>query len=202
MKKRMNLLNKFFGSSYIKESVTKKLDLLKEENIPYLLEEDFITLYFKDNMILIPMTEKGKKIAVCTEDFINKLKKYEDDIIEFLEENDISGLQISYIEDILDTYYNLNLKYLDRKNKILIFKPIESYSFETKLSIYNFAKIEILLKILDYEINIEEVKQLDSEKNDITPIVFPIRREIDIYSFLDNPESLKTNINLLEIIEK
>lgn len=192
------LLKKIYNDNYSKENIMKRLNIFEKEGYSYILEEDYIIICFKIDMVLIPLTDFGKKIAVWTIKFINDLSQNQRYIENFFKENS----EVEYFRDIINAYYNLKLEYLDDENRILIFRPIENYKFETKLSIYNFAKIEVLLKILDYEINIEEVKQLDSEDIDITPIVFPIRREIIIHRFLCNPESLNTNINLLEIIEK
>lgn len=186
------LLKKIYNDNYSKENIMKRLNIFEKEGYSYILEEDYIIICFKIDMVLIPLTNYGKDMTLWTIKFINDLSQNQRYIENFFKENS----EVEYFRDIINAYYNLKLEYLDDENRILIFRPIENYKFETELSIYNFAKIEVLLKILDYEINIEEVKQLDSEDIDITPIVFPIRREIDIYSFLNNP------INLLEIIEK
>ncbi|WP_462424228.1 hypothetical protein [Fusobacterium ulcerans] len=196
------LLKKIYNDNYSKENIMKRLNIFEKEGYSYILEEDYIIICFKIDMVLIPLTDFGKKIAVWTIDFVYNLKHYQRTIEDFLKKENVPELTIEYLSDIINSYLDLRLDYLDSEKKILIFSSIKNYKFETELSIYNFAKIEVLLKILDYKINIEEVKQLYSEDIDITPIVFPIRREIIIHRFLCNPESLNTNINLLEIIEK
>lgn len=202
MRKYRILLEKIFYKNYSKENIIKGTNTLKEEGYSFILEEDYIIICFKFDMALIPLTDFGKKIAVWTRNFVYDLERYQRTIEDFFKEENMPKLAIEYLSDIIDSYCDLRLDYLDSEKKILIFSSIKNYKFETKLSIYNFSKIEVLLKILNYEINIEEVRQLGSEDIDITPIVFPIRREINIHRFLRNPESLNTNINLLEIIEK
>lgn len=198
MRKYRILLKKIYNDNYSKENIMKRLNIFEKEGYSYILEEDYIIICFKIDMVLIPLTNYGKDMTLWTIKFINDLSQNQRYIENFFKENS----EVEYFRDIINAYYNLKLEYLDDENRILIFSSIENYKFETELSIYNFAKIEVLLKILDYKINIEEVKQLYSEDIDITPIVFPIRREIIIHRFLCNPESLNTNINLLEIIEK
>ena len=198
MRKYRFLLKKIYNDNYSKENIMKRLNIFEKEGYSYILEEDYIIICFKIDMVLIPLTNYGKDMTLWTIKFINDLSQNQRYIENFFKENS----EVEYFRDIINAYYNLKLEYLDDENRILIFSSIENYKFETELSIYNFAKIEVLLKILDYKINIEEVKQLYSEDIDITPIVFPIRREIIIHRFLCNPESLNTNINLLEIIEK
>lgn len=197
MEKYEVFLKRIYGDNYSKKNIIKKLNIFEKEGYPYILEEHYLIINFETKAILIPFTSQGENIITQTINFINDLGCYRRDIRRLFEEN-----EIRYFRDIVNSYCNLRIEYLDEENKILIFNSIKNYKFETELSIYNFAKIEILLKILPYDIDREEVKQLVMEDVDITPIIFPIKKEVDFFKILNDFNSLKKEVDLFEIIKK
>lgn len=155
-------------------------DLIKEqEGIKYVEEKDYTWIHFKSCTCLIPSTEKGVKILKVSYDFIENLLRYEKKIIEelkeFIDDKVIPKTSIDNFKKIVSTYDELNINWLQLKNEyILILKNVENYKFNARLEIASLTSIEVLIRLLNQDVSITDIKKLKVNDN-FTPIIFPIK---------------------------
>lgn len=195
-------------------------DLIKEqEDIKYVEEKDYAWIYFESCTCLVPSTEKGVEILKISYEFINDLLKYEkkiiDELEEFIDDKVIPKTSIDNFKEIVRTYDELNISWLKRED-ILILSNIENYKFKTRLEVASSTSIEVLIRLLNQDISITDIKKLKVNDN-FTPIIFPIKaspkinfryrqrrrreRESREYRQTILNNFYKGNINLLELIE-
>lgn len=153
-------------------------DLIKEqEDIKYVEEKDYAWIYFESCTYFVPLTEKGVKILKISYDFIKDLLEYEEKIIdeleEFIDDKVIPKISIDNFKEIVSTYDELNISRLKREY-ILILSNIENYKFKTRLEVASLTSIEVLIRLLNQDISITDIKKLKVNDN-FTPIIFPIK---------------------------
>lgn len=163
-------------------------DIISEEKIPIIIEEHYAVISFKNDDFLFPITKEGIKIIENSYSFINNLLYYTKKISEIIQNKVEKGFlpqcALDHFYTIIDTYKELNLEYFDKN--ILIFNSIENYKTKTKMEISSLATIEILLRILNQDIALRDIKRLKDSDN-YTPIIFPIKkkRELNLESTRD-----------------
>lgn len=182
-------------------------DLIKEqEDIKYAEEKDYAWIYFDSCTCLVPSTEKGVEILKISYEFINDLLEYEKKIIDelkkFIDDKVIPKTSINNFKEIVCTYDELNINWLKRED-ILILNNIENYKFKTRLEVASSTSIEVLIRLLNQDISITDIKKLKVNDN-FTPIIFPIKNylEVDFNSYRSIRENFyKEKIDFMELLE-
>lgn len=151
-------------------------ELLSEEGISYKIEKDLMWIFFSNKTWLIPLTKKGIDILCNTYNFIYDLFEYERDFQDVIEKYINKGIlrckQLDDFYEIVDTYKELKINWVNEEDDILTFDKVEEYKCTTRIQIYSLAKLEILIRILNQNLREEDIKKLCN--NDYTPIIFPI----------------------------
>lgn len=162
-----------------------RFDIITEEGIPFIIEKDYTWITLKNETYLIPTTIKGLEIIDNTYNFINDLLRHELAISDFIQEKIETGIIphnfINHFYNIIDTYKELDIEFWDKN--ILVLNTIENYKIKTKIEIFSLAEVEILLRLLNQNIDLDNIKRLSNNTN-YTPIIFPIKNPI--YINLDN----------------
>lgn len=161
-----------------------RFGIIAEEGIPFIIEKDCTWITLKDDIYLIPTTIKGLEIINNTYNFIEDLLYYERELSDFIHEKIKTGIiphnSINHFYNIIDTYKELDIV---RDKNILLFNAIENYTIKNKMDIFYLSGIEILLRLLNQDIDLDDIKRLSNNTN-YTPIIFPIKNTI--YINLDN----------------
>lgn len=197
-------------------------DLIKEQRgIKYVEEKDYAWISFESYTYLIPLTGKGFEILEITynwiNDFLDNENKIIEELYELVDDQVISKTSIDNFKEILNTYDELDIKWL-KKEDILVLKNIENYKFKTRLEIASLSSIEILIRLLNQNISIADIKKI-KENDHFIPIIFPIKfspktnfryiqdrrwkmeRENRRYSQTIQNNFYKGDINLAELLE-
>lgn len=197
-------------------------DLIKEQRgIKYVEEKDYAWISFESYTYLIPLTGKGFEILEITynwiNDFLDNENKIIEELYELVDDQVILKTSIDNFKEILNTYDELDIKWL-KKEDILVLKNIENYKFKTRLEIASLSSIEILIRLLNQNINITDIKKI-KENDNFIPIIFPIKfspktnfryiqdrrwkmeRENRRYSQTIQNNFYKGDINLVELLE-
>lgn len=157
-------------------------DIILEEKIPIKFEKDYVVITLENDSYLIPTTIKGLEIIDNTYNFIGDLLYYKRTISNFIQQKIeigiISDYTINHFHNIVNAYKDLNIELIDEN--ILVFNRIRTYKINTKMEVFYLANIEILIRILNQNIEEEDIKILEDD-NRYTPFIFPVRQPIDFY---------------------
>lgn len=163
-----------------------RFDIITEEGIPFIFEKDYTWITLKNAAYLIPTTIKGLEIIDNTYNFIKDLLYYEADILDFIQEKIKTGIiphnSINHFYNIIDTYEELDIV---RDKNILVFNAVENYTIKNKMDIFSLSGIEILLRLLNQDIDLDNIKRLSNSTN-YTPIVFPVKNIVYINLYNDS----------------